>query len=76
MNREDTIKLLNMSYYLMHKTEDDVAESVARDLYDFAIDKTEDKDIQCQAQLGRAEYKDRLKTIRYLNHRLNLGIHA
>lgn len=52
----------------------DLPTSMARDLYDIIERDTSDHSIKGQMALGQEKYKDRLKTIQYINHRLNLGI--
>lgn len=78
MNRQDTIRLLNMVYtlfrYCRHKDEPELAPpySVARDLYDYVEKNTNEPDIIHLMKEGREHYKDRFKTLGYIKHRSNL----
>lgn len=78
MNRQDTVRLLNMAYllfrYSRHKDcrELDIPNSVARDLYDYIEDNTQEPDIIHLMKEGREVYKDRYKTLGYIKHRSNL----
>lgn len=79
MNTKDTVTLLQMSHTLFNikqgtAEEFGITSSIARDLYNFAIDKTEDQNIKLQAESARIVGYAKPKCIRYLKHRLNLPI--
>ena len=76
MNREQTVHLLRMTISLLKSSDDEfsIPASVGRDLYDFAILHTVDDKIIFQAYVAREKGFNRLGALRYINHRLNLGI--
>ena len=76
MDKDTSYRLLRMSYYLCLKITsrpDKDAHSVGRDIYDLVVEKTTDADLRYQMQECRAAGWDRVKSMQYLNHRLNIG---
>ena len=73
MDTLTTIKLLRMCYSLF-KTRNLISLAVASDLYDLVMEQTHSEDIKMQTKQAEAAGYNKIKTLSYLEHRLNLGI--
>lgn len=77
MDRDTSYRLLRIAYSLLYnvvtKPDKDTALSIGRDIYDIVEEKTIDGDLRYQMQECRASGWTRTDSLRYLNHRLNIG---
>ena len=76
MNRDISFKILRVAWYLMLKIKsrpDKDAHSAGRDLYDIVFMHTTDTDLRYQMSECHSQGWDRVQSLRYLNHRLNIG---
>lgn len=74
MNTKQSYRGLRIAYFLLTKyKETQSPHDAGRDLYDLIEESTTDKILKSQMAEGRQLYKDKIKTLKYLNHRLNIG---
>ena len=74
MTQKQSHRLLMIVFSLLTKTEDEVAQSAGRDLYDYIEQYTQDLDLFYQMKEVRAMQWDRVKCLQYLKHRLNIEL--